>query len=110
MFKIAKTLFAVVWKKSPISFSKKKSAAAAAQRKAGKAGGKSLQGGSSGEVVMEGRKSLLMCLRRNKGINWYNAQQVLKQLEVHQRAKPDMTPQLKLDVQLAVEEVRKYNN
>ncbi|CRG94133.1 conserved Plasmodium protein, unknown function [Plasmodium gallinaceum] len=46
-------------------------------------------------MILEGKKSLFMCLRQNTDINWYRAGQILKHLEIHQRAKPEITPKLR---------------
>eukprot|EP00922_Rhytidocystis_sp_ex-Travisia-forbesii_P011318 GHVS01016624.1.p1 GENE.GHVS01016624.1~~GHVS01016624.1.p1 ORF type:complete len:106 (-),score=9.18 GHVS01016624.1:75-392(-) len=105
MLKLTRTLFAVIWKKNETSFSKKKGTSAALRKRTNSKPNQGFQD----DVVMEGRKCLLMSLRRNKGVNWYNAQQVLKHLEVHQRAKPDITAELKVNIQLAVDSVRKNN-
>ncbi|CDR95511.1 hypothetical protein, conserved [Babesia bigemina] len=36
-------------------------------------------------MLLDTRKTLLMSLRDNTGINWYRATQILKHLEVHRR-------------------------
>lgn len=36
-------------------------------------------------MILDSRKTLLMSLRDNTGINWYRATQILKHLEVHWR-------------------------
>ncbi|SBT76632.1 conserved Plasmodium protein, unknown function [Plasmodium ovale] len=46
-------------------------------------------------MLLEGKKNLFMCLRQNSHINWYRAGQILKHLEIHQRAKPEITPALR---------------
>ncbi|SCP04060.1 conserved Plasmodium protein, unknown function [Plasmodium ovale] len=46
-------------------------------------------------MLLEGKKNLFMCLRQNSHINWYRAAQILKHLEIHQRAKPEITPALR---------------
>ncbi|SBT79144.1 conserved Plasmodium protein, unknown function [Plasmodium malariae] len=46
-------------------------------------------------MLLDERKSLFMSLRRNSDINWYRAGQILKHLEIHQRAKPEITPKLR---------------
>ncbi|KYN99453.1 hypothetical protein PGSY75_1007600 [Plasmodium gaboni] len=46
-------------------------------------------------MLLDGKKNLFMSLRQNSDINWYRAGQILKHLEIHQRAKPEITPSLR---------------
>ncbi|CAG9478761.1 conserved Plasmodium protein, unknown function [Plasmodium vivax] len=46
-------------------------------------------------MLLDGKKNLFMSLRQNSDINWYRAGQILKHLEIHQRAKPEITPKLR---------------
>ncbi|CDU19256.1 hypothetical protein YYC_04202 [Plasmodium yoelii 17X] len=46
-------------------------------------------------MLLEGKKNLFMCLRQNSDINWYRAGQILKHLEIHQRAKPEITSKMR---------------
>lgn len=57
-------------------------------------------------VKLDGVKNLQMCLRRNKGVNWWGSTQILKHLELHKNAKPDITPTLRVRAQIAYEHVR----
>ncbi|VWU48381.1 conserved protein, unknown function [Hepatocystis sp. ex Piliocolobus tephrosceles] len=46
-------------------------------------------------MLLEEKKSLFMSLKQNTDINWYRAGQIIKHLEMHQRAKPEITPKLR---------------
>ncbi|EDO05308.1 hypothetical protein BBOV_I002260 [Babesia bovis T2Bo] len=46
-------------------------------------------------MLLDTRKTLMMSLRDNTGINWYRATQILKHLEVHARQPSGASPALR---------------
>lgn len=57
-------------------------------------------------MILDSRKTLLMSLRDNTGINWYRSKQILKHLEMHWRHPSGATQQLRERITNIAEKVK----
>ncbi|KAK1940305.1 hypothetical protein X943_001797 [Babesia divergens] len=57
-------------------------------------------------IILDSRKTLLMSLRDNTGINWYRATQIIKHLEMHWRHPSDASQMMRERVTKIADKVK----